>query len=41
VEDSIEDLSMFEDGEFDGVICLGGALSHIVNEKALRADLFR
>ena len=33
VEGSIDDLSMFEDNVFDAVICLGGALSHIVNGK--------
>ena len=30
---SIDDLSMFENNTFDAVICLGGALSHIVNRK--------
>jgi SAM-dependent methyltransferase len=29
---SIDDLSMFENNAFDAVICLGGALSHIVNK---------
>jgi ubiquinone/menaquinone biosynthesis C-methylase UbiE len=33
VEGSIDDLSMFESNTFDGVICLGGPLSHIVNSK--------
>ena len=38
VEGSIEDLSMFEDGYFDAVICLGGPLSHVLwKEKRLRA----
>ena len=39
VEGSIHDLSTFRDEEFDAVLCLGGALSHIVDrerrEKAL------
>jgi len=29
---SIENLSMYENDAFDSVICLGGALSHIVNK---------
>jgi ubiquinone/menaquinone biosynthesis C-methylase UbiE len=33
VEGSLEDLSMFEDGTFDSVICLGGALCHLVSKK--------
>lgn len=33
IQGSIDNLSMFEDNSFDAVICLGGALSHIVNEK--------
>jgi len=33
IQGSIDDLSMLEDSSFDAVICLGGALSHIVNEK--------
>ena len=33
VEGSLEDLSMFEDGTFDSVLCLGGALCHLVNKK--------
>lgn len=32
-EGSIDNLSMFENNTFDAVICLGGALSHIVNKK--------
>jgi ubiquinone/menaquinone biosynthesis C-methylase UbiE len=30
VEGSIDDLSMFKDDSFDAVVCLGGALSHVV-----------
>lgn len=33
LQGSIDNLSMFEDDTFDAVICLGGALSHIVNRK--------
>jgi ubiquinone/menaquinone biosynthesis C-methylase UbiE len=33
LEGSIDDLSVFEDGAFDAVICLGGALSHLVISK--------
>ena len=33
IHGSIDDLSMFEDNKFDAVICLGGALSHVVHEK--------
>lgn len=33
LEGSIDDLSMFEDDVFDAVVCLGGALSHLVYEK--------
>jgi len=33
VEGSIDDLSMFKDNTFDAVICLGGALSHLVIAK--------
>jgi ubiquinone/menaquinone biosynthesis C-methylase UbiE len=33
VEGSLEDLSMFEDNTFDSVLCLGGALCHLVNRK--------
>jgi ubiquinone/menaquinone biosynthesis C-methylase UbiE len=33
IKGSIVDLSMFKDNTFDAVICLGGALSHIVNKK--------
>jgi len=33
VEGSLEDLSMFEDGTFDSVLCLGGALCHLVTKK--------
>ena len=40
VEGSIEDLSMFGDENFDGVLCLGAPLCHIVDarrrEKAVR-----
>ena len=39
IEGSIDDLSMFKDNMFDAVLCLGGALSHIVvkerREKAI------
>lgn len=31
VEGSIVDLSRFADGTFDGVVCLGGPLSHVVD----------
>ena len=33
VEGSLEDLSMFEDNTFDSVLCLGGALCHLVSKK--------
>lgn len=33
IEGSIDDLSIFESSSFDGVICLGGVLSHIVDKK--------
>jgi ubiquinone/menaquinone biosynthesis C-methylase UbiE len=33
VEASIEDLSMYDDNTFDSVLCLGGALCHLVSEK--------
>ena len=33
IEGSIDDLSTFKSNSFDGVICLGGALSHIVDKK--------
>jgi 2-polyprenyl-3-methyl-5-hydroxy-6-metoxy-1,4-benzoquinol methylase len=33
VEGSIVDLSRFDDNTFDGVICLGGPLSHVVNPR--------
>ena len=33
VEGSIDNLSMFKDNTFDSVICLGGALSHLVIAK--------
>jgi len=33
VEGSIVDLSMFEDENFDAVLCLGGALCHILDNK--------
>ncbi len=33
VEASIDDLSIFENGSFDSVLCLGGALCQLVNKK--------
>lgn len=33
IQGSLDDLSVFESNSFDAVICLGGALSHIVNKK--------
>lgn len=33
IQGSIDDLSMFKNNSFDAVICLGGALSHLVNKK--------
>lgn len=33
IEGSIDDLSVFETDSFDAVVCLGGALSHIVNKQ--------
>lgn len=33
LEGSITNLSMFADGTFDAVVCLGGPLSHILKEK--------
>ena len=33
VEGSLEDLSMFENNTFDSVLCLGGALCHLVSKK--------
>lgn len=33
IQGSIDDLSMFENNTFDAIICLGGALSHLVNKK--------
>lgn len=33
LQGSIDDLSMFRDNTFDAVICLGGALSHLVIDK--------
>ena len=33
VEGSIVDLSHFADNTFDGVLCLGGPLSHVVNKR--------
>ena len=33
-EGSITDLSMFEDGHFDAVLCLGGPVSHVHGEEA-------
>ncbi|NWF87787.1 class I SAM-dependent methyltransferase [Candidatus Bathyarchaeota archaeon] len=32
IQGSIDDLSMFRDNTFDGTICLGGALSHILDK---------
>ncbi len=32
IEGSIVDLSRFEDGHFDAVICLGGPLSHVIDD---------
>lgn len=32
IQGSIDDLSMFRDNTFDGVICLGGAPSHILDK---------
>jgi SAM-dependent methyltransferase len=34
VQGSIVDLSQFPDGRFDAVLCLGGTLSHLVDEEA-------
>ncbi len=33
LQGSIEDLSMFNDEAFDAVVCLGGALSHVLIHK--------
>src|SRR5512144_2941590 len=33
IEGSIVDLSRFDDNAFDGVICLGGPLSHVVDKR--------
>ena len=33
VEGSIVDLSRFDDNTFDGVLCLGGPLSHVVDKR--------
>jgi len=33
VEGPVENLSMFDDGTFDAVICLGGVLSHVLYKK--------
>jgi ubiquinone/menaquinone biosynthesis C-methylase UbiE len=33
LEASIEDLSVYDDNTFDSVLCLGGALSHLVSKK--------
>ncbi len=33
LEGSITDLSQFEDGEFDAVLCLGGPLSHLIDRE--------
>ncbi|MFX0203213.1 MAG: class I SAM-dependent methyltransferase, partial [Candidatus Hodarchaeota archaeon] len=39
IEGSIEDLSCFQDGEFDAVLCLGGPMNHLVEkEKRLAAS---
>lgn len=32
IQGSIDDLSIFSDNSFDGVICFGGALSHIIDK---------
>ena len=32
IEGTISDLSVFKDGSFDAVLCLGGALSHLIGE---------
>lgn len=39
VEGSITDLSVFPDGGFDAVICLGGPLSHVVESAGRRRAL--
>lgn len=36
VEGSIVDLSMFKDETFDGVLCLGGPLTHILEKEGRR-----
>lgn len=44
VEGSVVDLSRFRSGTFDGVVCLGGPLSHVMKERERRiaiAELFR
>lgn len=33
LEGSIDDLSRFSDDSFDAVLCLGGPLSHVLNQK--------
>ncbi len=33
IQGSIDNLSMFKDNTFDAIICLGGVLSHLINEK--------
>jgi SAM-dependent methyltransferase len=33
LQGSVEDLSMFEDGVYDAVLCLGGTLGHVMNRK--------
>ncbi len=33
IEGSMDNLSMFRNNTFDGVICLGGALSHIIEKR--------
>jgi 2-polyprenyl-3-methyl-5-hydroxy-6-metoxy-1,4-benzoquinol methylase len=38
-EGSIEDLSAYEDGTFDAVLCLGGPLSHVVDPKREKRQL--
>lgn len=37
VEGSIDNLSMFQDGSFDGVLCLGGPLGHLVDQSQIDA----
>lgn len=39
VRGSIDDLSRFRDGEYDAVLCLGGALGHLVDRRRRRRAL--